>query len=386
MSLNFDPERGFGIYIHWPYCTRICPYCDFNVYAAKKRDPGPLVDAISQDLEYHRGLTGRRQVDSIFFGGGTPSLIPPDQIDRLISLVADLWDLAPNVEVTLEANPDDDARFADIAATGVNRLSLGVQSLDDKELKFLGRLHDAEQARNAISVARSFFPSLSLDFIYALPDQSTEQWNDALKHICSLEADHLSLYELTIESGAAFAKAVERGNWVPANEDRAADLYELTTEVTEKSGYPAYEISNHSTSPNHQARHNIIYWRSGDWVGVGPGAHGRLTVNGERRALHTYRRPWEYLANLTERGDAIAEAETMSFENLAAERLIMGLRLVEGVETADIEALIAGELNAPILDSLSQQGLVRIAENRLQLTKDGRLLADHVAHRLINWL
>ena len=233
---GFDPQRGFGIYVHWPYCARICPYCDFNVYAAKARDTAPLFDAILKDLEGWRGRTDERVVSSIFLGGGTPSLMTGEQVSRLIAHVRGLWDVAPGAEITLEANPDDVARFAEFADAGVDRLSLGLQSLDDERLKFLGRTHSAAQALAALEAARGRFRSISIDMIYAAPGQSLEDWRGELSRALALGADHLSLYELSIEPGAAFFQAVKRKSWAPASDDEAAELFEVTQEMTEAAG------------------------------------------------------------------------------------------------------------------------------------------------------
>lgn len=386
MTLDFEPARGFGIYLHWPYCTRICPYCDFNVYAAKARDPAPLVEALKQDLTHWRARTGTRRVDSVFFGGGTPSLIPPRHVAELIDHIGALWELAPAVEISLEANPDDAPHFADMSAAGVNRLSLGVQSLDDEELTFLGRSHGAALARKAVETARGLFGSLSLDFIYALPGQGAIKWRRNLEEALSLGADHYSLYELSIEPGAAFSRAVRRGAWRPADEDAAADLYELTQEVCDKAGYPAYEISNHARDRAHRSRHNILYWRSGDWVGVGPGAHGRLTLKGRRIATTALDRPAQYQDQVRDRGSGAAADETLSVQDVAAERLIMGLRLSEGLPRRDVEGPIVRRLTAGVVDSLIGEGLLEPDPDALRLTRAGRLLADHVAGRLVDWL
>ncbi len=386
MTLEFEPERGFGIYLHWPYCAKICPYCDFNVYAAKSRDTAPLVSALRHDLTHWRKLTGPRQVDSIFFGGGTPSLLPPAQISELIAHIKSHWGLAEGAEITLEANPDDMSRFEGAADAGVTRLSLGVQSLQDDELRFLGRNHDAGLARKAIEEARRRFASLSVDFIYALPEQTIEDWLRALDEALLLDADHLSLYELTIEPGAAFARAVARKNWTPADEDMAADLYELTQAKTDAAGYPAYEISNHARGAAHQSRHNRIYWRSGDWVGVGPGAHGRLTIDGARRGYVAQKRPGDYQDQISAHGNGIAETEQLSIKDVAVERLIMGLRMSEGLARSDIESLTGQRMPAADLDRLGDEGLLVATQDHIHLTAQGRLLADHVAARLIDTL
>lgn len=378
-GLAFAPKRGFGVYAHWPYCTRICPYCDFNVYAAKSRDVAPLLAALRRDLEIWRDWSGPRAVDSVFFGGGTPSLIPPREIAGLIEHVDRLWGLAPNAEISLEANPHERGRFTDFAAAGVGRLSLGVQSLNDATLRFLGRDHDAAAAMAAVEAARGLFASLSIDLIYALPGQTPADWRAELDAALALAPDHLSPYELSIEPGAAFAYAVRRGDWTPADEDAAADLYELTQAMCDAAGLPAYEISNHARALEHQSRHNRIYWASGDWAGVGPGAHGRLTLTGRRLAVEAERRPADYVARV-ERG-ARPPIEDLSALDVARERVAMGLRVVEGI-AADALADLGLAADAAKREELTQLGLIEPTSDRIALTLRGRLTADAVAAAL----
>jgi oxygen-independent coproporphyrinogen-3 oxidase len=378
MAFPFTSERGFGVYIHWPYCARICPYCDFNVYAAKTRDPAPLLGAIHRDLAGWRERSGPRQVDSIFFGGGTPSLLTGPQIAALIGEVDRLWGVRAGAEITLEANPDDRARFADFAAAGVDRLSLGVQSLDDARLKFLGRTHAALDALAAIDAALRSFRSTSLDFIYALPEETLDGWRAELGRALQLGADHLSLYELSIEPGAVFARSVRRGQWTPAEDDHAADLYELTQAMTQAAGMPAYEISNHARSPEHRSRHNTIYWRSGDWVGAGPGAHGRLTAQGQRLALSAVDRPGDYLKAVDASGWGVGESEPLDALAQGRERVVMGLRVVEGFAIADM-AELGLVLDREGLQQAMELQLLDVAYDRVQLSPAGRLAADRVA-------
>jgi oxygen-independent coproporphyrinogen-3 oxidase len=377
---GFDPARGFGVYVHWPYCARICPYCDFNVYAAKARDTAPLFDAILGDLSGWRERSGPRKVDTVFFGGGTPSLMTGDQVAQVLARIDALWGLKPGAEVTLEANPDDALRFADFAAAGVNRLSLGVQSLEDAPLKFLGRAHSAADAVAAFDTARGKFGAVSIDLIYGLPGQTLRQWSAELARGLALGADHLSLYELSIEPGAAFAKAVERRDWSPMDDETAADLYELTQEMTNKAGYPAYEISNHARAAEHQSAHNRIYWRSGDWAGVGPGAHGRLTTD-KRIAVEAAERPGDYLKRVAAHGIGWAKEETLDALAQMRERAAMGLRLVEGLPLADIEEL-GGGLDARRIADLATLGLAVLKDRRIALMLQGRLVADRIAAEL----
>lgn len=379
--MSFDPARGFGIYVHWPYCARVCPYCDFNVYAAKARDTAPLLDAILKDLEGWRGRTGARPADTIFLGGGTPSLMTGEQVARVIARVDELWGLKPGAEVTLEANPDDAGRFADFAAAGVNRLSLGIQSLDDARLKFLGRTHSAADALAALEAAQGKFRSVSIDLIYSLPGQTADEWRNELSRALALGADHLSLYELSIEPGAAFFQAVKRKDWAPLDDERSADLYEVTQELADAAGYPAYEISNHARGGEHQSAHNRIYWSSGDWAGVGPGAHGRLTSGGERWAVEAADSPGQYLKLVTDNGLGWLGVESLQPLAQARERVAMGLRVIEGVAVSDVEGL-GFSLNAERLVEFEALKLIARADGRIALTPAGRLMADHIAAEL----
>jgi putative oxygen-independent coproporphyrinogen III oxidase len=375
---DFDPQRGFGVYVHWPYCARICPYCDFNVYAAKARDTAPLFDAILRDLDGWRGRTGERQVDSIFLGGGTPSLMTGGQVAQLIAHVRGLWDMAPQAEITLEANPDDAASFGEFAEAGVDRLSLGVQSLDDARLKFLGRTHSAADALKALDVARGKFRSISIDMIYAVPGQSLEDWRGELARALALGADHLSLYELSIEPGAAFFQAVKRQKWEPASDDEAAALYEATQEMSEAAGLPAYEISNHARGPEHRSVHNGIYWKCGDWAGVGPGAHGRLTIGAKRWAVEAAEKPGAYLQQVKTNGLGWGVVDELDAVGQARERVAMGLRVAEGFAVSDIEALRL-KLNAENVGHLAALGFLAVRDGRVVLTPEGRLRADRIA-------
>lgn len=374
----FQPARGFGVYVHWPYCARVCPYCDFNVYAAKARDTAPLFDAILRDLDGWRARTGERTADAVFFGGGTPSLMTGDQVGRVLARVDALWGLKPGAEVTLEANPDDAARFADFAAAGVNRLSLGVQSLQDAPLKFLGRTHSAADALGAIEAARGKFRSVSIDLIYALPGQSVGDWRCELEQALALGPDHLSLYELSIEPGAAFAKAVQREDWNPLDEENAADLYEATHELTARAGYPAYEISNHARGASHESAHNRIYWASGDWAGVGPGAHGRLTAQDKRIAAVAAEKPGDYLKQVAASGIGLASEESLDPLAQARERVSMGLRVAEGLAISDIEELGLA-LDLKRIADFAELGLLEQRNGRIALTLKGRLAADRIA-------
>ncbi|MGI9170572.1 MAG: radical SAM family heme chaperone HemW, partial [Caulobacteraceae bacterium] len=320
-----------GLYVHWPYCARLCPYCDFNVVRDRGGEKSALTAAIVADLAAHAALTGPRVLGSIFFGGGTPSLVDPAAVARIVETARALWTPAPDLEVTLEANPTDaeTERFEALARAGVGRLSLGLQSLDDAALKFLGRDHDAAAGRRAAARAARAFPRLSIDLIYARPGQSVAAWEKELRQAIALGAEHLSPYQLTIEPGTAFHRAVSRGAFTPPGPDLAADLYEATQAELEAAGFETYEVSNHARGEGARSRHNLIYWRGGDYVGVGPGAHGRLTVGGERWASVAERGVAAYVKTVRTLGLGGAR-EPLDARANALERLRMGLRTAEG--------------------------------------------------------
>jgi oxygen-independent coproporphyrinogen-3 oxidase len=371
-------RTGFGVYVHWPYCARICPYCDFNVYAAKGRDERPLGEAIIADLAGQRARSGRRTVGSVFFGGGTPSLMSAGMVARILAEIDRLWGLAPDAEVTLEANPEDFRTFEALAQSGVTRLSLGVQALDAGRLAFLGRRHDAATARTALAEARPLFSSVSIDLIYATPGQTLGAWREELEEAMETGPDHLSLYELSVEAGAAFAFAVRRGDWAPVDDDSAAQFYEVTQSVCDARGYPAYEVSNHARAAADQSRHNRLYWRSGDWIGVGPGAHGRLTTGEGRLSLRAADAPRAYSDRVAATGVGDQEAELLSPLEVARERLLMGLRLVEGLPCDDLADLGFG-LREETLSELSGHGFLEHDGRIVRLTPAGRLTADRIA-------
>lgn len=380
----FGPAFGFGLYVHWPYCARICPYCDFNVYAAKDRDPEPLARAILADLAGHADWLGsggaRPALTSLYFGGGTPSLLPVDLIADMIDAASAHFGLAEGCEITLEANPDD-VLAGDVdgwRAAGINRLSIGVQSLDNAALAFLGRGHDADTARRAVEAGLAVFKAVSVDLIYARPGQSAESWRTELAEALALGAPHLSLYELTIEERTAFAQAVARGAWTPMSADDQADLYELTQEVAEAAGLPAYEISNHAASPAHRSIHNLTYWRGGDWIGIGPGAHGRLSRGVRRLATTAHRKPADYMQAVASAGRGWADAVELTPIETARELLAMGLRSSEGISRARLERL-CGRLDPDRLGQLRADGFLAPDCDRLILTAQARLLADRIA-------
>jgi oxygen-independent coproporphyrinogen-3 oxidase len=372
-----------GVYIHWPYCSRICPYCDFNVVRDRGRieEQAALVEAIAADLAATAALTGRRRLVSVYFGGGTPSLMEPAWIARLVGEARSRWTSADDLEVTLEANPSDLARFAAFADAGVTRLSLGVQALDDAALKFLGRNHDAAAARAAVGAAARAFPRLSLDLIYALPGQTEADWRRALADAADLGAEHISPYQLTIEPEVPFGRAVRRGLFKPADEDEAAALYEATGEALEALGFTAYEVSNHARGDAAKSRHNLVYWRGEDYAGVGPGAHGRLTVGGGRLATATERGIGDYIARVAETGRGWASSEALDARLAAEERLILGMRTDEGVPFGEVAALGLAAGSAKVRE-LVAEGFLADRADRLIATKHGRLLLDRLVSAL----
>jgi putative oxygen-independent coproporphyrinogen III oxidase len=370
---------GFGIYVHWPYCSAICPYCDFNVYRARGADNAPLLAAIEADLAEHAQRFGKREALSLFLGGGTPSLLRGDEIARLIDAASRAFTLAADCEITLEANPEDADLFAEQAAAGVNRFSVGAQAFEDAALKALGRKHDARSALRAVDAAAATGQRVSLDMIYAREGQSIAAWRDELSEALTLPVEHVSLYQLTIEPQTAFARRVDRGQLTPPDADASAELYEATQEACGAAGFPAYEISNHARSEAARARHNLLYWRSDDWIGVGPGAHGRVTHNGARRALEAQRRPSDYIDAVNEHGVGWLSDATLTGEETADEVLIMGLRTDEGVDLARFETLRGTPVKADALDWLQQQGLIARDGMRVCLTAQGRPLANRIA-------
>jgi oxygen-independent coproporphyrinogen-3 oxidase len=369
-----------GVYVHWPYCARICPYCDFNVALDKRAgEAEALHAAILDDLRAQAQDAGRRRLVSIFFGGGTPSLMTPDQVAAIVEAARALWPCEPDLEVTLEANPTDAeaARFEAFAAAGVNRLSLGLQALDDGALKFLGRNHSAAEAIRAAMLAARAFPRLSLDLIYARPGQTEAGWTEELKAVAALGPEHLSPYQLTIEPGTPFDLAVRRQAFAPADPDLAARLYETTQGVLQAEGFQAYEVSNHARGEAARSRHNLIYWRGQDYLGVGPGAHGRRTADGFRTATEAEKAIPGYVRRVRESGTGVAVREALSPLEAAEERLLMGLRTLEGVPLAELAPLTLAKL-----PELEAAGFVRTAGDRLFATPQGRPVLDRVIQEL----
>ncbi len=371
-----EDRTDLALYIHWPFCVSKCPYCDFNSHVRETVDQDVWRDALLADLAHEAALLPGRRLTSIFFGGGTPSLMPPSTVAALIDAAARHWAFAPDVEITLEANPSsvEAARFADLARAGVNRASLGVQSLDNAALKFLGRAHGLDEALMALGTAQSAFARVSFDLIYALPGQRESAWRVELQEALSFGASHLSLYQLTIEPGTRFAAMAARGDLVPADPDFAATLYELTQEMTAAAGLPAYEISNHAR-PGEESRHNLTYWRYGAYAGVGPGAHGRR----DGVATLRHKKPENWLAALARNGHGLAEETPIAPLDQGAEALLMGLRLREGVDLDRIAAFGGRDpVDRAAVKRLTTQGLLARQDERLSVTPSGMLLLDAI--------
>lgn len=372
---------GFGIYVHWPFCAAKCPYCDFNSHVRQQIDESGWIDAIVRELEWTAAQQGadRPIVETVFFGGGTPSLMQGTSVGRTLETIARLWRTANDVEVTLEANPAsaDAARFADYRAAGVNRLSVGVQALNDADLKQLGRLHDVAEAKAALGLAMRTFDRVSLDLIYARPQQTLAQWKRELAEALSFGTDHLSLYQLTIEPATPFATLYKTGALTIPDDDRAAELFETTQEMTAAAGRPAYEISNHALSGS-EARHNLVYWRYGAYAGVGPGAHGRLDLNGARIATQTERLPERWREKVMRDGYGLVEQSVVEPADAAREHLLMNLRLAEGIDLAACRARWGFAPDAGRMESLITDGLLARDGDRLMATARGRLLLNSV--------
>ncbi len=382
--MTADPSsqaEGFGVYIHWPFCAAKCPYCDFNSHVRHRPvEQDVFVEAHLREIAHMAQLAPGRAVTSVFFGGGTPSLMEPQTVSRILDAIAGKWTLAENAEITLEANPSsvEAERFRGYRAAGVNRVSLGVQSLDDQQLKFLGRLHSVDEAMKAIGLAREIFPRLSFDMIYARPGQTQAEWESELRRAMALAADHLSLYQLTIEPGTPFFDLQARGRLAIPDEESAAQMYELTAAVTADAGIPAYEISNHS-APGAECAHNLVYWRYQDYAGIGPGAHGRLTVDGIKHATATLRNPEAWWQAAMSGNHGMEVFEPLAGNEAADEMLLMGLRLREGITLARYAQLSGRELDPGRFAFLEARGFVeRLAGGRVRATQAGFLVLDAV--------
>ncbi|MEO0671486.1 MAG: radical SAM family heme chaperone HemW [Pseudomonadota bacterium] len=376
---------GFGVYVHWPFCAAKCPYCDFNSHVRSTGiDEAAFVDAFERDIAHQARRTGRRTVTSIFFGGGTPSLMPVATVEAILAAIDRAWGIADGAEITLEANPTsvEAERFRGYRLAGINRVSLGVQSLRDDDLRALGRMHTAAEAISAVEVARQTFDRISFDLITARPKQTVPEWRAELGQALALAADHLSLYQLTIEPGTPFEKLHAANKLIVPDPDLADDLYALTNEMTAAAGLPLYEISNHAR-PGSESQHNLLYWRYGEYVGIGPGAHGRPIVDGARQATSTERHPETWRDRVAETGAAFVETTPLTREDIADELLLMGLRLVEGVDLVRLQALGGVTLDPATVNTLAADGFLNPPTNRtLSATAKGRFVLNRLVLEL----
>jgi oxygen-independent coproporphyrinogen-3 oxidase len=373
-----------ALYIHWPFCVSKCPYCDFNSHVRDTVDDVAWCAALLADMAYEAALTSGRKLTSIFFGGGTPSLMPPSTVAALIDAAERHWGFANDVEITLEANPSsvEAARFADLAAAGVNRVSLGLQSLDDAALTFLGRAHSVAESLDALSIAQRHFTRVNIDLIYARPDQTAVQWEAELQRALSFGTDHMSLYQLTIEPGTRFETLVRTGHFIPADDDDAATLYELTGQMTSAAGIPAYEISNHAR-PGNESRHNLSYWRYDDYIGIGPGAHGRRL----NAATQRHKKPENFLSAVERNTHGISSEEYLDAATRATESLLMGLRLAEGIDLGRLSQR-TGIAAADLLDmdavgKIAQLGLITQNDTHVTVTPQGMPLLDAILPQIV---
>lgn len=379
-------DVGFGVYVHWPFCAQKCPYCDFNSHVRFGGIDEPRFRAaFLRELDHTAQRLGSRTVSSIFFGGGTPSLMQPETVAAILDRIAQHWSVAPDAEITLEANPGsvEAGRFCGYRAAGVNRVSLGVQSLHDDILKSLGRIHSVAEAKAAIEIARTTFDRFSFDLIYARPKQALEQWRDELSQALAIAGDHLSLYQLTIEPDTPFAALHAAGKLTVPNDDTSSALFELTQELTSAAGLPAYEISNHA-APGQESRHNLLYWRYGEYAGIGPGAHGRLLSDGVRRATSTERNPEKWAERVEHGGHGLIEEAPLSRAEEADEMLLMGLRLAEGLDLDRLGRICGAGPSAAVVAELTQQGLIETipGTRRIRASGTGRFILNEIVLRL----
>ena len=376
---------GFGVYVHWPFCAAKCPYCDFNSHVRDRGiDEARFLASYLAEIDHTAALTGPREVSSIFFGGGTPSLMSPATVGAILDRIAALYTVAPDVEITLEANPGsvEAGRFRGYRAAGVNRVSLGVQSLRDEQLKALGRIHSVDEAKTAIRVAAETFERYTFDLIYARPRQAVDEWRAELSEGLALAGSHISLYQLSIEPGTPYAALHAAGKLIVPDPEAALALYEITQELTAARGLPLYEISNHA-APGQESRHNLIYWRYGEYAGIGPGAHGRILVGGKRHATVTERKPEAWAEAVERDGHGITEQTALSPAEEADEMLLMGLRLHEGLDLARLGSLTGLIPSAASIEELiGLERLERLGNSRIRATPEGRFVLNAVVAKL----
>ena len=380
-----SPEPGFGVYVHWPFCLAKCPYCDFNSHVRTGGvDQAGYVEAYLKEIAHMAAIAPGRQVQSIFFGGGTPSLMEPKTVGAILDAIGGAWTIAPDAEISLEANPTsvDATRFAGYRAAGVNRVSLGVQAMNDADLKRLGRMHSVAEAMAAVEIAAKSFERYSFDLIYARPDQRPGDWQTELDEAIDRAAEHLSLYQLTIEPDTMYERLVAAGKLIPMPDEDARVLFDITRETCERRGLPAYEISNHAR-PGAECRHNLVYWRYGEYAGIGPGAHGRLIdATGVRRALSTERSPEKWLAGVRMNGHGLVDDQALTADQQGDELLLMGLRLAEGIDLARLARLRGRPMAEATLAGLQQNGMIERRDDRVRVTRAGFPLLDAVVAEL----
>lgn len=360
-----------GIYIHWPFCASKCPYCDFNSHINDSINHQDWRDAYTQEIQWYKNITGDRHISSIFFGGGTPSLMEPETVETVISTIQKTWHLSNDAEITLEANPTsiETEKFKAFRSAGINRVSIGVQSLNDDELKFLGRTHSAAEAVKAINIAASTFDRYSFDLIYARPQQTTKEWENELCQALEHANGHLSLYQLTIEQGTPFYGRHKRGEFTIPDQDHGGELYELTQTIMSEAGYPAYETSNHAV-PGQESRHNLIYWNYDDYIGIGPGAHGRLTFNKQKHATRTHRAPDIWMKHVKEKQNGAHPFEPLNDEQQFEEALMMGLRLTDGINLSNYKNW-QSYINTDRLKLLTDDNFLILKNDTLRTTVKG---------------
>ncbi len=375
---------GFGLYIHWPFCQAKCPYCDFNSHVSRSIDQNRWLRAYLKEIDRVGLQTKGRVLNSIFFGGGTPSLMDPAIVAEILTHIHKTWPTANDMEITLEANPGsvEAGRFAAYRQGGVNRISMGIQALNDRDLHRLGRIHSVSEARAAFDIARTTFDRVSFDLIYARQDQTLADWQAELREALAMTIDHLSLYQLTIESGTAFGDRYAKGRLRGLPEDDlAADMYQATGDICAKAGLEGYEVSNYAKIGS-ESRHNLIYWRYGDYAGIGPGAHGRLTLNGQRTAIECWKNPERWLRAVND-GNGESVTTPLSLEDQSDEMMMMGLRLYEGVDLNRWRALSGRSLDSSTCAHLQDINMIRLEENRIYATRQGRMVLNTLLAELL---
>lgn len=378
-------NAGFGVYVHWPFCAAKCPYCDFNSHVRQSVDQAAWAKAFVAEIETTAARTPNRVVDTIFFGGGTPSLMLPETVDTILQAIAQNWTLSPQAEITLEANPTsvEADRFKGFADAGVNRISMGIQAMNDTDLRALGRMHSVAEARQAFDIAKKNFSNVSFDLIYARQNQTLDDWRAELTQAIDMAVDHLSLYQLTIEQGTRFGDLFARNRLrgLPSD-DLSADLYDLTQDICGQKGLTAYEVSNHARAGS-ECKHNLIYWRYGDYAGIGPGAHGRLTLHGKRVATDTPLQPETWLAAVQDDSTATRDAELISPTDQAAEYVMMSLRLAEGCDLNRADAISKDRVDRAAMDALIADGFLTQTGAKLQTTTRGKMVLNAILGKLL---